>query len=126
MVIIDTSVWIEFLKNREPYFLEVANLLKNNKVLATQCIFAELLQGAYSKKEIKIITEFWKNLPKYPEENVFIKAAEESNKNKWIQKGIGLIDSTIIVLARQIDAMVWSLDKKMNGVLKQTELYKMK
>ena len=124
MVIVDTSVWIEFFKNKEPYFSELSKLLENNKVLATECIFAELLQGVNNKTETNIINEFWNNLPKYPEENIFIKAGEESNRSNWINKGIGLIDSVIIILARETGSMIWTLDKKMNSVLKSGEIYK--
>ncbi len=91
-----------------------------------ECIFAELLQGSVNKTERNIIREFWKNLPKYPEDEIFLKAGEESSKNNWINKGIGLIDSTVIMSARETGSMIWSLDKKINKILKPGEIYKIK
>jgi predicted nucleic acid-binding protein len=52
MIILDTSIWIEFLKNNSDYYSKVKDLLENRKVLAIECVFGELLQGAKSKREI--------------------------------------------------------------------------
>jgi len=39
-------------------------LSENREVLAVECIFGELLQGAKNKQEKEIILDFWKYLPK--------------------------------------------------------------
>ena len=52
MIILDTSVWIEFLKNNPEYFSKIEYLLENQQVLAVECIFGELLQGEKNKSEI--------------------------------------------------------------------------
>lgn len=126
MVIIDTSVWIEFLKGEKPYFDLVSELLDRNEVLALSPIFGELLQGTKNSRERSIIQEFWQNLPKIPEENIFIKAGLESGKHKWIDKGIGLIDSVIIVASRDTGSFTWTLDKKLLEILRKEEKYSTK
>jgi len=123
MILIDTSIWIEFLKARPPYFDEVSELLEENLVLALSCIFGELLQGAKNKRERSIIQNLWTNLPKIEEHDLFIKAGLESGRKKWTDKGIGLIDSVIITAARQASATIWTLDKKIETTLKSDELY---
>lgn len=124
MIVVDTSVWVEFLKGNEPYFSILENLLDENKVLVSECIFSELLQGTKSERERKIILQYWDNLPKFSMDGVMIKASLESTKNKWISKGIGLIDSCIIQLGRDTSSQIWSLDNKLNSVLENEEKFK--
>jgi len=123
MILIDTSIWIEFLKAKSPYYDEVSDLLEENRVLALSCIFGELLQGAKSKRERTIIKDIWTYLPRIDERHLFIKAGLESGIKKWTDKGIGLIDSVIITSARQTNAKIWTLDKKIQTILKSNERY---
>ena len=123
MIILDTSIWIEFLKNNPEYYSKVKDLLENRKVLAIECIFGELLQGAKSKREIEIISLYWENLPKAIIENGWIEAGKYSSTNKLTSIGVGIIDSFIIVTARKVNAPIWSLDKKLNSLLNNEEKY---
>jgi len=123
MIILDTSLWIEFFKNNQAYYPTIKNLLENQKILALECIFAELLQGAKNKREIEIISLYWHNLPKYIKSNDWIEAGIYSSQHKLYSKGIGLIDCVIIISARNANARIWSLDKKLNSVLKKEELF---
>jgi predicted nucleic acid-binding protein len=123
MIIIDTSVWIEFLKQKTIYTPKITELLENREVFAVEFIFGELLQGARNKREKKIITDYWKNLPKCSQENVWIEAGNYSSENKLFSKGIGLIDCAIIVSARKHQAKIWSLDKKLNNILEEEEKF---
>ena len=123
MVILDTSVWVEFFKGRAPFFNTITALLDENQVYALECIFAELMQGALNKRERDILFEYWQNLPKPEIENIFIKAGIESGKNKWISKGIGLIDSVIILSARETISKIWTLDKKLKTISKKEEIF---
>ncbi len=123
MIILDTSIWIEFLKGNSEYFNKIKLLLENQKILAIECIFAELLQGAKNKRERDIIQSYWENLPKVNHENILIEAGIYSSTNNMFSKGVGLIDCAIIIAAKKINAKIWSLDKKMNSVLKKIEMY---
>jgi predicted nucleic acid-binding protein len=123
MIILDTSVWIEFLKNNPEYYSKVKDLLENRKVLSIKCIFGELLQGAKSKREIEIISLYWDNLPKAIVENGWIEAGKYSSMNKLTSIGVGIIDSFIIVTAGKVNAPIWSLDKKLNSLLNKEEKY---
>jgi predicted nucleic acid-binding protein len=123
MIIPDTSLWIEFLKNNREYFAKVKHLLENQQILAVECIFAELLQGAKNKREIEIISLYWENLPKIKIENGWIQAGIYSSANKLISRGVGIIDSYIIISARNSNAQIWSLDKKLNSLLKKEEIF---
>jgi len=117
MVILDTSIWIEFFKANAPYFKPVDELLDRNDVIGLSFIFGELLQGAKNLRERQMITDFWHALPKIDETGLFIRAGFESGKRKWLDRGIGLIDSAIILASIESASLVWTLDKKILGVL---------
>ena len=122
MIVVDTSVWIEFLKGKNSQISEsFISLLKKRKVMAMSPVFGELLQGAKKEKDRKIIAKFWQNLPKVDEESAFIKAGELSYKHKLIDKGIGLIDAYILAIALENDFSVWTLDKKLQRAIDEIE-----
>ena len=123
MIVIDTSIWIEFFKNNTEYRTTVKNLLEGQKILAVECIFGELLQGAKNKREKDILFSYWENLPKCEREDIWIKAGIFSSENKLISKGIGLIDCVILLSAKNSNAKIWSLDKKVNSILKKDEKF---
>ena len=54
MIVIDTSVWIEFLKQNPLYAPKITELLENREVLAVEFIFGELLQRRRSRLSQKI------------------------------------------------------------------------
>lgn len=123
MIVLDTSVWIEFLKQNPEYTPKVKELLENREVLAVECIFGELLQGAKSKREIKLLMEYWKNLPKCSSLNLWIDAGKYSSENKLFSKGVGIIDCAIVLAARRHYAKIWSIDKKFNNILDEKEKF---
>src|SRR5215469_8270350 len=52
MVIVDTSVWIDFFRNlRNPHTLWLARELTGSRLAITDLIFCELLQGIKNDKE---------------------------------------------------------------------------
>ena len=125
MIIIDTSIWIEFLKQNPDYIAEMESLLEDRKVIAIEPIFSELLYGSRSEKEKKSILAYWKILPKVKfSEGSFIDAADFANKNNFHNKGIGLIDAIIFKAAVENNYQVWTLDSKINNFLDNQFLYK--
>jgi predicted nucleic acid-binding protein len=121
MILVDTSVWVEFLKGHQPYLDQMNELLDERQILAVEPVFGELLQGAKDDRERRILLEFWENLPKNQMEEAWVKAGELSSRNKWIDHGIGLVDSVLIISARESKAKVWTLDKKLKSVLHKNE-----
>ncbi|MEI7616464.1 MAG: PIN domain-containing protein [Actinomycetota bacterium] len=117
-IIADTSVWIEFLKNNESVFSILKDRLENQEIAAVECVFGELLQGVKNNKEQKIILSYWKSLPKLNETGIWIKAGAFSSENKMSDKGVGLIDCVIIVLAKENNLKIWTLDKKLSNAMK--------
>ena len=123
MVVLDTSVWIEFFKGNEPYYNVVQNLIAARSVCAIEPIFGELLQGAMNKREIATIKKFWEYLSKFEEPGLFIKAGELACREKLVSEGIKLIDAAIIFTTINNNCMLWTLDKKLLGYLDQRFIY---
>ncbi len=123
MIIVDTSVWIEFFRNNNYYINIIEKLIEERKIYAIECIFGELLQGSRSEREINIITQYWVNLPKVQEEGIWILAGNISYKNKLFSKGVGLIDLAILSAARENKLKIWTLDKKFGKVLSSQEKF---
>jgi len=117
MIILDTSIWIEFLKGNLYYFTIVRQLLENQEVMVVECIFGELLQGAKNNEESEIIKKYWESLPKIKHEGLWIEAGEYSYENNLISKGVGLIDAAIIIAAQRVNARIWTLDKRLHSIL---------
>ncbi|MDR2547289.1 MAG: PIN domain-containing protein [Lachnospiraceae bacterium] len=123
MIILDTSIWIEHLKNNAYYFPKTSNMLENREILAVECIFGELLQGVKSKSEKEIILKYWTHLPKINYDNVIVKAGEYSAENKLLDHGVGLIDAIILMYAILSNSKIWTLDKKLLMVLTNDLVY---
>ena len=123
MIILDTSIWIEHLKNNQAYFPKICKLLESGTILAVECIFGELLQGVKNKNEEETIFKFWTHLPKLKYENIIIEAGIYSKNNKLLDFGVGLIDSIIIVHGIKSNSKIWTLDKKLLKVLPEELKY---
>ncbi len=123
MIILDTSIWIEYFKRNENYKIIIDNLLREKKVLALDFIFGELLQGAREQEKSKIIG-IWEILPKVNINGIGFFAGKYSMDNKLWDKGVGLIDCAIIYAAIESKALLWTLDKKIVSFLDESLLYK--
>jgi predicted nucleic acid-binding protein len=114
MIIVDTSVWVEFLRQSDKNINDLMHAyLEDGEVVALSAIFGELLQGAKNESEEKVILEFWKAIPKISETELFIEAGRLSYKSKLISKGVGLIDCYILAAAKNHRLNLWTLDKKL-------------
>jgi predicted nucleic acid-binding protein len=123
MIILDTSVWIEHLRNNQNFFPKISKLLESREILAVECIFGELLQGVKNKFEKEIIINFWTYLPKEYYENIIIQAGEYSAKNKLLDHGVGLLDAIILMHGIKSNSKIWTLDNKFLKVIPKELIY---
>ena len=123
MIILDTSVWIEHLKNNQVYFPRISKLMESGEVLAVECVFAELLQGVKNKAEKEIILNYWKYLPKENYKNIIIEAGIYSAENKLLDHGVGLIDAIILLHGIKSNSKIWTLDNKLLNVIPEKLIY---
>ena len=121
MIIADTSVWIEFLKGRDPVSGQLRVLLEGRQVLAVECVFGELLQGAKTAREQEVIEAYWRHLPRADGQGIWIEAGKFSGERNLHSKGIGLIDCVLIVTSLRTGARLWTLDKKLRECMIQAQ-----
>ena len=124
MIILDTSIWIEHLRNNQLYFPKVKKLLESKEILAVECIFGELLQGIKNKSEKEIILNFWTYLPKENYGNIIIQAGEYSAQNNLLDYGVGLIDAIILMHGIKSNSKIWTLDNKFLRIIPEELRYK--
>ncbi|OGQ06297.1 MAG: hypothetical protein A3F82_03440 [Deltaproteobacteria bacterium RIFCSPLOWO2_12_FULL_44_12] len=113
LVLIDTSVWIDyFLKKNIELEQTVDTLLDNAQVATAAIIQAELVQGSRGEKEVKKLKEYFK--PLYwiqGNDTHWQEAGELSLRLRQTGKKINLTDCYIASLAKSSSANVFSLDK---------------
>jgi|Deesub1362A_J573_1020465.scaffolds.fasta_scaffold00317_34 hypothetical protein len=57
-VLVDTSVWIDFFRKREPFYTIVRQLIDEDRVCCLDMILAELIQGARSERKVDVLKDF--------------------------------------------------------------------
>jgi len=122
-VLVDTSVWIEFFRKREPYHGIVAGLIDNAEVSCTGIILAELMQGAKTEKELAILDDFPKVFT-FITETPFLWAAAGRLSFQHRCKGmtIGLADCFIAVAAASANVSVATLDRHFEALTKSAKI----
>jgi predicted nucleic acid-binding protein len=124
MILVDTGIWIEFLRGNTQYQEHMAALLEEKEICTIDPIFAELLYGAKTNNEKNTIISYWQLIPKvFQDEHYFIDAAIHAFKNNYRNLGVGLIDSIIIHAALVSDSLVWTLDKKILSTIDKKIIY---
>jgi predicted nucleic acid-binding protein len=123
MIILDTTVWIEFFRNNKKYYSKITPLLETKEILAAECVFGELLQGVKNKREKEIIMNYWKHLPKNNYEEIIIEAGNYSCQNKLLDHGVGLIDAIILMHGIKSNSKIWTLDTKFLRVIPEELKY---
>lgn len=123
-ILIDTSVWIEYFRGNDAVFAVLFDHIEAGRVYALGCVFAELLQGARSQKEAKLLQDYFENLPKLPENSdLWLNAGKYAFEHKLTAKGVGIIDVAQIVAAKRHGLKMWTLDKKLLRVLGEEDIF---
>lgn len=124
MILPDTSIWIEYFRQKGENANKLETLLNERLVLAFEPVFAELFYGVRNSREKKIISSYWKLLPRLQVvENMMIDAAEMAAEEEFIQLGIGLIDALIILAVLQGEHRLWTIDQRVRKWCGTERLY---
>lgn len=110
MVLVDTSVWIDFLRKGNEKF---KTLLEDGEVKTHPLVIGELHVGSISKR--KQFLRLLGDLPRVKEcsdEEVMYFVEER----KLYGKGIGYFDSAILCSAIVSETPLWTLDKRLDGL----------
>lgn len=123
-ILLDSSVWFEYFKKRDPYFKEVQTHLNTLSIKIIDPVIGEILQGALNLNEVNFLKSYIQYVPKIEITDLFEKAGMYSFENKLTAKGIGLIDASLILATIESNSLLWTLDKKILGYLNKNYLYK--
>ncbi len=113
MVIVDTSVWLEFLKKGSPSVISEMNLLRaKGEVAVVGVVMAELLQGVRDQKEMAQFTDWLTALP-YLGETQATWARVGGLSFQLRQRGLilSLLDLVIAALALEHGCAVYTMDE---------------
>jgi predicted nucleic acid-binding protein len=122
-ILVDTSVWIEYFRKKDPLYSTVNKLIDEDGICCIGLVLAELIQGARSKKEIKVLKDFTYVFTFLDESGkLWEKAGELSFELKNAGQKIGLADCYIAVAASQSGAAILTLDNHFNLIQKQLEI----
>jgi predicted nucleic acid-binding protein len=97
-VLVDSSVWIDFLRNEREAVTVVTNLVKSERIVICGQILQEVLQGSRDEKAFKRLEKemaIWKSEKEEPED--FVEAAHIFARLRW--KGITIPPTDCLVAA---------------------------
>ncbi len=117
MILVDTSVWIDHLRNNEPLLV---SLLTSNNVLCHPFVRGELALGNLSQRQV--ILSSLDNLPQAP-----VAFADEATRfietHSLSGLGIGFIDAHLLASTQlAINAKLWTRDKRLLAVAMRLNL----
>ena len=123
-ILIDTSVWIEYLRNRSSSLgNKLDEILSRKEVYVPKIVVAELIQGAKSEREVSIIKDFLEAFNIIDqEENTWFKAGELSFDLKKKGKIVNLTDCYIAVIAQEHGCQIFTLDEHFRYIQKSLNI----
>ena len=123
-ILIDTSVWIDFFKDKSaPLSEKVDEILSRHEVYVPKVVIAELIQGSKSEREVSIIQDFVDAFNIIDQrEDSWIKAGKLSHNLKKKGKNVHLTDCYIAVIAQEHGCRILSLDVHFKDIQKSFNL----
>jgi predicted nucleic acid-binding protein len=113
MVLVDTSVWIRFLANRDPYSQELDRLLSLDEVAGHELVYGELLIGDVGGRHALLTGyEQMHQLRTVPHAEV----VEFVRSRKLHGRGIGWIDVHLMASALVGRSRLWTADSRLEAI----------
>ena len=112
LVLVDTSIWISYFRGEEEVHKKVNELIDSGRVCCLKLIIAELIQGAKTEKEINVMKDLAAVFPVLVEgPESWENAGILSFQLRKAGKGIGLSDCYIATVAKENDAIIYTLNR---------------
>lgn len=122
-VLVDTSVWIEYFRKKEPSYSQVLSLMDEGRICCIGIIIGELLQGAKSEKELSVLRDFIHVFEFLPEDvRLWDKAGELSYRLRKAGKSAGLADCFIATTASINGAELLTIDRHFKVIREESGL----
>jgi len=110
-VLVDTSVWVDFFRNRPAAVALVAELAATHRAVISGTVLQETLQGAKTEKEVDFLRaqmSLWHFEPEQPED--FAAAAALYARLRWLGVIVPPADCLIAAVAIRSDTVLCSPD----------------
>jgi hypothetical protein len=116
MVLVDTSIWIRFVANREPYADELNRLLNLDEVIGHQFVYGELLIGDRGGRR-KLLADYERmdHAKVVPHREV---VAFVLNR-RLHGLGVGWIDIHLLASAFVEGISLWTADPRLSALAEQ-------
>lgn len=116
-IIVDSSVWIEYLKNRPSVTEKLDQLLLAGTIVTVGPVIAEILQGAKTEKDYRLLENNLGGLPLIETKvEDWIKAGKISYELKKSGITIPLTDCLIAAVAIHQNASVMTYDRHFESI----------
>jgi predicted nucleic acid-binding protein len=116
MVLVDTSVWIRFLGNREPFASELERLLSLDQVAGHELIYGELLIGDRGgRKKFLMAYEQMHQASAVPHDEVVAFVRQRGLHGR----GVGWIDIHLLAAAIVGRMPLWTTDPRLAAMAKE-------
>ena len=119
-ILIDTSVWIDYLQEASTGIAgKVEDMISNHIIFVPKIVIAELIQGASSIKEISVIEDFTEAFNIIDQaDDTWVDAGRLSYNLKKKGKTVNLSDCYIASIAFQNNCHIFTLDKHFKDIQK--------
>jgi predicted nucleic acid-binding protein len=116
IVLVDTSVWIRFLSNREPHAAELDSLLSRDEVSGHDFVFGELLIGDKGGRQ-QLLSDYERmhQAPVVLHEEVVAFVRDR----RLHGRGIGWVDAHLLASALVGRLKLWTMDPSLESLAKE-------
>jgi hypothetical protein len=123
-VLVDTSCWIAAVRDPEGFeFSVIRSLVRENVVVTSSLIIAELLRGSKGNKEIRFMDEEFLEIPVVTGLDLLgVKIGYLGFRLKKRGYTIATIDLALSVLSIENHLLLYSLDRHFEMIAKQSPL----
>jgi len=108
VVLVDTSVWIDFLQGKQPA-QPLTQLLLKSEVLCHPWILGELIMGSLPSRRAQILAEI-EILPRLPEFSLDA-IRDFVEKESLFNKGLSYVDGQLLYSSLLHNCLLWTHDK---------------
>lgn len=123
LVLLDTSIWIDYFRKKAPLIAAVDRLIDEERVCVAYLVVAELLQGCKTDLEFNILKQTTQVFPLLEERpNTWIFAADLSRRLRCEGQSVGLADCYLATLAHQHAVQLWTQDRHFLTIQKQLKI----
>jgi len=123
-ILIDTSIWIDYFRNKSSKISEkVDSILSNHEVYVPKIVIAELIQGAKSEREISVIEDFLGAFNIIDQkEDTWLKTGKLCFNLRKKGKNINLTDCYIAIIADEHKCQIFTLDEHFKEIQKMLSI----